>query len=322
MRWIGVVWISLVTVPVSFSYAQSIHERACVQLYKQKKYRRAARCFQRLADLQDRQKKKFYRGRLLRNASLLLIKAAQIAPLAVAQQHRHQAMKLLEIYLKEQLCEVQERCIQVRRMLSKLRLRAGYARLTVSVRPSSARIWVKGKVVYQGVGRWSQVMAPRTYVVRVSAPGWKEQNRKIWLAPNKSQSIRIILKRPKKIIPSKPKRSVTIVPWIVAGTGVVAGVVGAVFVGLSFSTNEKAVQNWNLLDTAQPHTISPQEAQGYLNLFLCSLFFRCSNSHSVQQNRKDRVKDRRSFHCNHHLCYCRKSLELVVLHQRKPPIRR
>jgi hypothetical protein len=181
-------------------------QSSCVRLYKGKQWQPASDCFAALAkklgaaaSLKPEERVK--KGRYLRNAAMLLRRAAKKADkdkqVGIASFLRARAIKLLSLYLDEKLHESLARRKSAQLMQHQIRAAIGFATLTVVVSGGTGgALTIKGfRFVHkQTIGAtWSRSLRPGTYSLTFVSKSGVPFRKSVRLAPRKAQVVTLSL---------------------------------------------------------------------------------------------------------------------------------
>ena len=253
--------------------ANKAEEKKCAGLYKQQQLNRAARCFQQLAQALP-SSKKYYRGRLLRNAASLWQAAAQKAPEAKATLYQKRAYLLLDIYTSQQLCLDAERCKKADETKQKICQKIGCSEIDIKASPAQAQIQISSKKWKKsGVGRIQQTIPPGSYSIIVTSAGRETWKKRIRLRPHTTKKLNIALKAPlsrkppprrierrpppRRGDPPKPKAGLPILAWVGYIGGAVLVVGGGAMAGIGYKQRADFKNDvWDI-----PGATAPSEAK-------------------------------------------------------------
>lgn len=165
--------------------------KACVKAYKAKRFLQAAKCFSSLGKVMkpgpslsaaERAKK----GRLLRNAAVAYKHAANAEKtIHVASYLREQAVKWLDLYLQEKLCETSYRCRFALDLKTRIAKKIGYAQLAVVIDDPKGRVVITGyKLKREQKGDVSLRVRPGRFVLTVTYAKQLPKIRELVIKPN------------------------------------------------------------------------------------------------------------------------------------------
>ena len=126
-------------------------DSACLKMYRSKQYVKAAKCFESVVRALGptsslSQEKKNYKGRMLRNTAISYRKHANTLPPAKGVKWRLRAIKALDTYLKEKLCETPERCRLTQGLSKSIQEEMGYAPVVVVTDHAQAKVELVGSL--------------------------------------------------------------------------------------------------------------------------------------------------------------------------------
>ncbi len=166
--------------------------RECFIHYKEKRYLRAARCFEKLERELSRKKSgslkvKYLRGKLLKNAARAFYLSGERAEgIREGVFYKRKAIELLRKYLREKLYQVDYQRQSAELQLLKWEKELGRAVLTVISGASDAEIVIKGYKFEERVrGRFSKSLYPGVYRITVIYRGDKRTwGKEVFLKPD------------------------------------------------------------------------------------------------------------------------------------------
>lgn len=235
------------------AYAQT---PTCSDLYRQKKFLPAGKCFERKANAMGESKQlskiqRYLKGQSLRNAALSYRKAGQAEQNAEKAVYRYeQALLILQRYLKENLCQKQYLCRLAKGESLELLNQIKYVQLSIVTSPNKRAIvriqGFKYKIQHFSPPQWNKRIRPGRYTVRVKYEGQKVIVREIIATPGKALTIALLAPTPVVVrrrpsiprtsvvrirpLPRKPKvvqHKTSAFPFVIAGAGVLVAGVGA-----------------------------------------------------------------------------------------------
>jgi hypothetical protein len=225
----------------------------CAALFQNKQFLQAGKCFAAKAEAMGPSRslskiQRYLKGQNLRNAALCYRKAAKtIQNQEQAAYLREQALRILQGYLKDNLCQRRYLCKLAKGETLELINQIKYVQLSIVTSPNKrASVTIKGyktMVQYFSPPQWNKQIRPGRYTVTVQYAGSKRIKKEIIAAPGTPLTItalaptppakrlvrtpptrRIIARIPPRKAPPPPRANV--VPWVVAGIGVAIAAVG------------------------------------------------------------------------------------------------
>lgn len=296
-RW---VWLCSLLLLVPGGLKAQVTKQSCVALYKALQRAKAARCFAQLAGqmgasagLSKTQKEA--KGRLLRNAALLYIKAAKASrKLERASYLRSRAAVLLQAYVDEGLYESIARKRSAMLLMLRTKSDVGLSNLTLVIPRQDATLEISGyKHKSQHRGNWSGKLRPGAYRIQVKVPGRSRPvTREVHLLPNSARvvtvewaapvpirrrpapirrrpapirrrpaPIRVAKRVPVRPIPSTPNQGLRVTSFVLMGVGI-AGVLAGV--GVLIYTETGPVAAFHDLEERleqNPSAVSPEDTK-------------------------------------------------------------
>lgn len=185
--WWWVVVLVLGVTPHAGVWAKTWQKSDCVQLFAQKKYEDAGICFEKVGlSMGDPSRlpvvKRYEKGLLLRNAAISWHKVAQESiQVHLAAYAYERAVRMLQQYRREKLCETASRCRSALDLETQLVASIGYAALTVVVHDIRAKVQVRGhEYTLEKTGDVSVQVRPGSYLIQVWYPDTsKEPQRRL-----------------------------------------------------------------------------------------------------------------------------------------------
>lgn len=256
IRQLSLCWlICLAGLGVSLSSASA--SSLCKDLFQEKKFFRAAKCFRDKATRLESKPKLSLENRsqlfqYLRNSALCLRRLAQVEKSPIKRSYlRLQALQSIQVILQKKYYESTSQKNLAALIQTKLEEKIGWIQLIVTTGSSQAQVKIIGGYKFKGLARkglsFQARLRPGTYSVSVEYPKQQPNSRVIVL--KSEQKTKVLEFKPKVVklvqrsLPPKRTRPGPL-SWVLVGLGggvIVAGaVVVAVSVALNSANNKRA----------------------------------------------------------------------------------
>lgn len=194
--------------------------------------------------------KRYEKGQLLRNAAVAYEKMASTQKkIEQASYLRERAVRVLDLYRKESLCESAYRCRIVLDLRTRIFKKIGYAYLAVVVDNKKSTTRIRGYRFYkQSQGNVNIRLRPGGYTVKVTYSGEQPKIAQIQLRP-RIKTIKNFMRAQNRVV------TVAAIGLYITGFALVAG--GGVVMGLG-------VVNWVEAETTWMNPLTPMTAKGEL----------------------------------------------------------
>jgi hypothetical protein len=262
----------------------------CEQMLQKQQYIDAHNCFVAKAKEFDQQKtaltrlQRVQKGHYILKASNSAEKQASTETTSEKNSFwREQAIKLLDIYYKEDLCIRVHRCRQALGKIHELRKLIGYGNLTITLPPQlhSAKAQIQGyrynDLRNKLTGQWNlSQLRPGAYLINihVAQHRWQchakiipHQNTQI-SCPSSTEIAKLKLHKPNTGEVSQPNtgsssKAVTVTAWTLVVLGIVSSVAGGVLLGIGnhqINQNDADIEQLRQLAQNSQQAALPQMA--------------------------------------------------------------